>query len=87
MLMGHAHYDKSITLSNGVPIVVTTCDKWDLSNEPSLASDTREVGTIYEQAFETVILDKTNRTITFVRIGNPINDVSESNVEQRSFNY
>lgn len=87
VLMGHAHWDKSIYLSNGVPMIVTTCDKWDLSAEPYLTEDTREVGTIYEQAFDVGVLDKTNRTLTLVRIGNPINDVNESNTEQRSFAY
>ena len=68
-------------------MVVTTCDKWDLTMEPGLEEDTRTVGTFYEQAFEVVVLDKTLRKITFIRIGNQINDVNESDPEVREFTY
>ena len=87
VIMGHAHWDKKHTTSSGVQMIVTTCDKYDLSREPGLEQDTRTPGTISEQAFEVVVLDKQNRKITFVRIGNPINDIDEPDTQKRVITY
>ena len=87
VIMGHAHWDKKHTTSSGVQMIVTTCDKYDLSKEPGLEQDTRTPGTISEQAFEVVVLDKQNRKITFVRIGNPINDIDEPDTQKRVITY
>lgn len=71
VLQGHTHWDGVYHTAGGVPVITTTCDKWDLSNESELAQEQagRVLGTISEQAFDVMVLNRTARTITAVRIG------------------
>ena len=74
IIQGHSHYDAVFHTTGGIPIITTTCDKnvaWisgGTDMEPWITSD-RIAGTISEQAFDVMILNKSARTITAVRIG------------------
>ena len=85
VLCGHAHRDRIINLSTvvsvfqsherdntTVPCIVTTCDK-NLPYEPFDRDLTveRPTGTIREIAFDVVVINKTLKKITCVRIGCP----------------
>lgn len=65
VLSGHWHrdYDKKI---NGINYVVTTTDNYYLGNEEGAS---RSAGTVSEQAFDVVSIDRANRTIYCTRIG------------------
>lgn len=74
VLEGHTHWDNISHTNGGVPVIATTCDKngsWisgGTNMEPWL-DEQRPDGTIYEQAFDVVCLNRTMRKITMVRIG------------------
>lgn len=77
VMQGHTHLDKITEVqTSGIPVVVTTCDKYadGTSDNTDLPRQTRTHATITEQAFDVVILDKTARKLTFVRIGAPALD-------------
>lgn len=69
IFQGHAHWDAVFHTSSGVPVITTTCDKYDISNEPDISEEVRTLGTINEQAFEVCVLNREAKTITCVRIG------------------
>ena len=94
VIQGHTHRDRLATTPSGIPVIITTCDKnwqWISSTgDPDLLVD-RSSGTIREQAFDVMILNKKERTITAVRIGCPAeggtgNDPGEE-VEERVVHY
>lgn len=74
IFQGHAHFDTVNHTTLGIPIIVTTCDKNQpyynegVNTEPWLNRD-RTSGTVHEQAFDVVIIDKTNRVIHAIRLG------------------
>lgn len=96
VLQGHIHLDRVAHTPGGIPVVATVCDKYmpwmsgETNNEPWLSASRTE-GTITEQAFDAVVLDKTARKLTFVRIGAPADDwtdgVSTGTVEERAVTY
>lgn len=96
VVQGHAHLDRIIHTPGGIPVVLTTSDKYmpwmsnETNNEPWL-SESRHVGTITEQAFDVVVLDKAARQLTFVRIGAPadnwVDGTSTGTVEERVVTY
>lgn len=93
VITGHSHIDKITHTPGGVPVVVTTCDKnvpWiNSQGVPDITN--RDTGTIREQAFDVVALDKTNRKLTFVRCGCPaLNGIDSdpgTEVEYREVTY
>lgn len=94
VIQGHTHIDKITEVqSSGIPVVITTCDKYadGTSDNTDLPRQTRTHGTITEQAFDVVILDKTARKLTFVRIGAPaLNGVGNywgTEVQEREVSY
>lgn len=88
ILQGHTHRDRIIT-DNKCPVITTASDK-NLSYNGDLLVP-RTSGTIYEQCFDVVINDKTNRELTLIRIGglaqDGINGEIGNNVEQRVVKY
>lgn len=78
VFQGHTHWDGIYHTTGGVPVITTTCDKWDLSNEtdtiPAAGIAFREQGTIKEQAFDVVILNRALSKFTLIRIGAPAQD-------------
>lgn len=94
ILTGHCHRDRITSTSGGVPVVITTCDKYATWTTPDGYADintTRTPGTITEQAFDVVVIDKKNRKVSLVRIGAPaldgIDDEPGDPVEVRQFTY
>lgn len=74
VFQGHTHWDGVYHTSGGVPVITTTCDKYDISNEPELAQEVRTLGTINEHVFDVVVLDRDTKKFTCVRIGAPAQD-------------
>ena len=62
---GHMHLDGAITTTAGIPFIATTCDAYREEYGKLL----REKGTITEQAFDVVQIDRINRNIYMTRIG------------------
>lgn len=88
VFMGHEHTDgiytiddASVDLSGGsatgksIPCICTTCDAYNFDLWEGQKLYNRTVDTITEQAFDVVILDKTQKKFTLVRIGAPAYDV------------
>ena len=63
--------------------------KADFYNEPALEDEQRTPNTIDEQAFDVVVLDKSERTLKFIRIGDKavLNGGTGEEVEQRVVMY
>jgi 3',5'-cyclic AMP phosphodiesterase CpdA len=85
VIHGHTHRDR-LVLSNGkIPIVITTCDAC-IAYDNDINVD-RSAGTINEQAFDVVVVDKKKKNAIAVRIGAPaldgVNEVPGSAVEER----
>lgn len=92
LIAGHTHVDGMTTTPGGIPVFITTCDKckpW-INNgtdmEPRLSTD-RIKGTITEQAFDIVVINKTSKLISFVRIGAPADNGTGPKLEIRQQNY
>ena len=88
LIAGHRHFDGFGTTSGGIPVFVTTCDKY----APSPTYDdwllnTREKNTITEQAFDVFVVDKTNKKVTAIRIGCPADNPTGEPLELRELNY
>ena len=88
---GHTHFDGMTTMDSGVPVFITTCDKYkafvsDGADTESWLTEDRVKGTITEQAFDVVIVDKHNKRISAIRIGAPAYNGS-SEVEMRTATY
>lgn len=92
IIQGHTHVDGMTATTGGTPVFITTCDKYlpwiqnGVDMEPWL-TDNRHLGTITEQAFDFVVVDKTNRKITLVRIGAPADNGTSAKLEIREQYY
>ena len=94
IIAGHAHRDKITSTPNGVPIIITACDKngiyYVTEDDPDILIP-RESGTKEEQAFDVFVVDKGNRVISAVRIGAPayngVDDQLGELVEIRQVNF
>jgi len=74
VIQGHTHRDRIASTHSGIPVIITTCDKngqWVSSTGALDLLVDRSEGTIREQAFDVMVLNKKERTITAVRIGCP----------------
>ena len=74
VIQGHTHRDRLASTPSGIPVIITTCDKngqWISSTGDADLLVDRSSGTIREQAFDVMVLNKRDRTITAVRIGCP----------------
>ena len=88
LLAGHTHWDLVYTSPNGTNVVVTTCDKGKpIQDFDEWLVGTREGGTITEIAFDVVIVDKTNRLVSCVRIGAPAYNDGGDSLELRQVSY
>ena len=67
LIVGHCHYDYSIVTENGYPVIATTTDAYDLSD--NVLGPTMEAGTTTEQAFDIYHIDTVSRKIYTTRIG------------------
>ena len=73
---GHIHADMVNHTTTGVPVIGVTADKTDISMEtkPICTQVNRAAGTITEQAFDVVVVDRAARKLHCVRIGAPAVD-------------
>ena len=76
LLQGHTHEDLMMKTDGGIPIFATTCDKSTADNDETSEEDNyiygkRTNGTITEQAFDIVIINKKGKKVSLVRIGAP----------------
>ena len=89
VLMGHSHRDRIHVGSTGVPYIISACDRY-VAYHGDINVD-RAAGTISEQHFEVVGLDKGRRTVKLFSIGakarDGYDDVSGTEVEARIVNY
>lgn len=80
MFHGHNHRDRVIRMAkSNIPVIVTTCDKYKILDNDQ-QNIYREKGTILEQAFDVVIINKFTRNINCVRIGCPAKNGIGDNV-------
>lgn len=92
LIAGHTHRDGLGATTGGIPIFITTCDKYKswtqdgVDMEPWITAD-RHLGTITEQAFDVVVINKTSKLISFIRIGAPADNGSSDKLEIRTANY
>ena len=70
-----------------IPLVVTACDRYAAEATPTFDQSERVYGTITEQAFDVVILDKSEKKLYFVRIGALAKNNDGSLAEVREFYY
>ena len=68
LIQGHTHTDRIVHTPQGVPCVMTTCDK-NVTSDEGTRLDYRITYTNQEQAFDVVCVDRNNRKLSFVRIG------------------
>ena len=73
VIHGHIHQDMINHTPSGIPVICTTCDKYVSNIEGELLIE-RTKGTITEQAFDVVVIDRKARKIHCVRIGAPAVD-------------
>ena len=83
MFQGHTHFDRIIKghdeAGGSLPIIITSSDKnIEYGNEGWTVN--RSKGTIYEQLFDVVIINKRTRTATMVRVGGLAEDGVNDNV-------
>ena len=92
---GEHHFDMINYTPQGIPIFTTTCDKNTSGGETALPITdqwaVRTSGTKSEQAFDVMVLDKTSRKVTAVRIGYQARNSLEGEygtlVEEREVSY
>lgn len=95
VLQGHTHRDRITYTNGGIPVIINTCDKQKAVDlEGHVNQDIivpREIGTIREQAFDVVVINKKDREIKLIRIGCPaqngIGDNIGEEVEVRTVNF
>lgn len=91
VLQGHTHYDDSTAIpcaadpTRSIPVIISTADRYVA--DTSMVQGDRQFGTITEQAFDVVVLDKVARKLTLVRIGAPAQDHEGNKMEIREFYY
>ena len=89
IITGHTHADFVCHTAGGVPIIATTCDKnkGNGAGNESWLQQYRPNGTIYEQAFDVMFLDRSAKKITALRIGCPAMDNTDIASGDTGFDY
>ena len=89
VLMGHAHKDRFHIGSTGVPYILSACDRYSSYNGD--INVVRTPGTITEQHFEVVVIDKKKKQIKLFSIGANARDGYDNDrgkeVDVRTVNY
>ena len=67
LIFGHIHVDANGATPSGIPWFATSTDNCGAEMQDSPL--TRTIGTVTEQLFDVVTVDKTNRTVYLTRIG------------------
>lgn len=76
IIQGHTHVDLMTKTTGGIPVFVTTCDKAlpdndETDSRSAYIYNKRTLGTINEQAFDIVVINKNAKKVSLVRIGAP----------------
>lgn len=92
ILHGHTHMDLMKKTDGGIPIFATTCDKANPDNDETgeraeYIYGKRTNGTINEQAFDIVVINKTAKKVSLVRIGCPADNGGDTPLEIREQTY
>ena len=89
IITGHTHADFVCHTAGGVPIIATTCDKnkGNGAGNETWLQQYRPNGTIYEQAFDVMFLDRSAKKITALRIGCPAMDNTDISSGDTGFDY
>lgn len=72
VLLGHTHRDRMHVGESGVPYIISSCDR-----QATYHGDInvpREVGTLTEQHFEVVVIDKTHKKVRLITVGGQARD-------------
>lgn len=89
VLMGHAHKDRIHIGSTGVPYIISACDRY--SAYYGDINVVRTPGTVTEQHFEVVVIDKKKKQIKLFSIGANARDGYDNDrgkeVDARTVNY
>ncbi len=89
VLMGHSHKDRIYIGSSGVPYIISACDRQQSYRGEQNVD--RTIGTIHEQHFEVVVIDKAAKKINLFSIGanarDGINNTPGQEVDVRTVNY
>lgn len=94
VFQGHTHFDRIVKghdpNTGNLPVIITACDK-NIMYQSEQWYVNRSKGTIYEQCFDVVILNKKTRTGYAIRIGglaeNGVNDSPGTPSEERQFTF
>ena len=87
IISGHYHADAVCHTAGGVPIVLTTCDKNTANGPDNWLTATRIAGTITEQAFDVMFLNRKERQLTALRIGCPAMDNEDVGIDDAGFDF
>lgn len=89
VLLGHTHRDRMLVGESGVPYIISACDRHATYHGD--INVPREVGTLTEQHFEVVIIDKTHKKVRLLSIGasarDGINDDPGELTDERVISY
>lgn len=77
VLMGHSHRDRIHIGSTGIPYIISACDRYSPYNNDINVD--RTPGTVTEQHFEVVVIDKGKRQIRLFSIGGNARDGHDDN--------
>ena len=67
VLLGHTHRDRILIGEGGVPYIISACDRH--STYHGDINVPRVVGTLTEQHFEVVVIDKTHKKVRLITVG------------------
>ena len=85
VISGHIHRDCDLVTEGGIPVIATTCDRAARSTSSDLFYEVRKIGTIGEQAFDVVQIDKSKKKIYMTRIGGSIIDAAYDSATGRVY--
>lgn len=72
VLLGHTHRDRMHVGESGVPYIISACDR--VSPYHGDINVPRVVGTLTEQHFEVVVIDKTHKKVRLITVGGQARD-------------
>lgn len=89
MLIGHTHRDRLHIGATGVPYIISSCDRQEAYNDDINVD--RIPGSVTEQHFEVVVIDRKNRQVKLYAIGGKARDGYDNDpgdeVDVRVVNY
>lgn len=95
VFQGHTHFDRIVkghdVAAGSLPFIITSCDKNIPHSSESTYPVNRATGTIYEQLFDVVVINRSTKTINLIRIGglamDGVNDSEGVAAEIRTVTY